>query len=138
MSKRPFKQTKEDNIIILVDNNKCPKELEDYLWELIDDVAAVNYSYFKGDFSEWKNMFFENKDISEELKDYLFFLDTDELPNPELVEQLPYILEINPDVDVFGLPRTNFVEGIILLCLDRSSGSFISNKKTGIAPGLSL
>ena len=106
---------KEDNIFVLVDSNKCTDKLSEYILDLTYDNKIIStFSHFKGNFSDWKNMFWEiDKGIEDEkLQDFLFFIDTDEIPNPELIENLPYILEINPEVDVFGVPRINFVEGI--------------------------
>lgn len=103
----------DDNILILVDSNKCDNKLEDYLLDICKGKKILAYfGNFKNDFSEWKNKFFDIELFNLSLQDYLFFIDADELPNPELIENLPYILEVNPEVDVFGLPRINFVEGI--------------------------
>lgn len=44
--------------------------------------------------------------------DYLFYLDADELLYKEFIQSLPTILELNPDVDIYFLPRINIVEGI--------------------------
>lgn len=45
-------------------------------------------------------------------KDYIFQIDADEYPHPELMENLPAILENNPEIDVFLVPRINTVEGL--------------------------
>jgi glycosyltransferase involved in cell wall biosynthesis len=102
-----------DNILILVDTNKCTQEIEDYLIKMCDNhKITVCFEIFKGNFADWKNLFWDIDILNLSLGDYLFFIDADEVPNPELVEHLPYIIEINPEVDVFGVPRINFVEGI--------------------------
>ena len=44
--------------------------------------------------------------------DYIFQIDADEYPHPELVLNLPLILEHNPEIDVFLTPRINTVEGL--------------------------
>lgn len=44
--------------------------------------------------------------------DYLFYLDADELLYEEFINALPTIIETNPDVDIYFLPRINIVEGI--------------------------
>jgi len=101
----------EDNIIVLVDTNKCPKYSE--FFEFLTDLHKARHiklidDKFGGNFGEWKN-----KLRSHPLcKDYLFFLDADEIPNPILIENLPLIIELNPEVDVIGVPRANFVTGI--------------------------
>lgn len=101
----------EDNIIVLVDTNKCPKYSE--FFEFLSDLHKARHiklidDTFQGNFSEWKNKLRNHALVS----DYLFFLDADEIPNPILIENLPLIIELNPDVDVIGVPRANFVTGI--------------------------
>ena len=43
--------------------------------------------------------------------DFIFHLDSDEIPNEILIQHLPQILEIN-DVDLIWIPRVNTVEGM--------------------------
>jgi glycosyltransferase involved in cell wall biosynthesis len=43
---------------------------------------------------------------------YIFQIDADELPNVDLLDMLPGILEANPEVDVYLVPRINTVSGI--------------------------
>lgn len=44
--------------------------------------------------------------------EYIFQIDADELPSVELLDMLPDILESNPEVDVYLVPRINTVSGI--------------------------
>lgn len=44
--------------------------------------------------------------------DYIFQLDADEYPDELLVSHLPAILEGNPEVDVYLVPRVNTVDGL--------------------------
>lgn len=44
--------------------------------------------------------------------DYLFYLDADELLYEPFIQNLPTILESNPDTDIYFLPRINTVEGV--------------------------
>jgi len=44
--------------------------------------------------------------------EYIFQIDADELPSVELLDMLPSILESNPEVDVYLVPRINTVSGI--------------------------
>ena len=44
--------------------------------------------------------------------DFVWQIDADELPTEDLINSLPYILEINQEVDVFRVPRVNTVEGL--------------------------
>lgn len=44
--------------------------------------------------------------------EYIFQIDADEIPVMELLNMLPNILESNPEVDVYLVPRINTVSGI--------------------------
>ncbi len=44
--------------------------------------------------------------------DYIFQIDADELPNLVLIQNLPIILESNPNNEVYLVPRVNTVEGL--------------------------
>ena len=44
--------------------------------------------------------------------DYIFQIDADEIPCTLILESLPDILQGNPDVDVYLVPRVNTVEGM--------------------------
>ena len=44
--------------------------------------------------------------------EYIFQIDADEIPAIELLDMLPSILESNPEVDVYLVPRINTVSGI--------------------------
>lgn len=108
----------EDNIIVLADLNKLntKQSLKDLIYELSSKNRIILIEdYFNGNFAEWRNKVL-NKPY---LKDYLMFLDSDELLPPQLIDDLPLILELNPDVDVIGLPRANYVKGITQEDLDR-------------------
>jgi glycosyltransferase involved in cell wall biosynthesis len=87
----------------------------------METVAVQNYlnglifeSKIKFVSCELNNDFgsFKNNLTSYCTKDYIFQIDADELPTEELINQLPYILEINHEVDVFLVPRINTVEGL--------------------------
>ena len=59
------------------------------------------------DFASYKN------ELSNHCKgEYIFQIDADELPTSELLSILPSILESNPEVDVYLVPRINTVSGI--------------------------
>lgn len=59
------------------------------------------------DFASYKNEL--SKHCSGE---YIFQIDADEIPALELLDMLPSILESNPEVDVYLVPRINTVSGI--------------------------
>ena len=98
----------QDEIVVLADSPKMSQELQDQLYRF----SSANWiklieSQFEGHFADWKN-----KLTSYCKGDYIFQIDADELPNEELINGLPYILEVNQEVDVFLVPRVNTVEGL--------------------------
>ena len=98
----------EDQIVVLYDQNNGTEGVEDFL-----RAKSVNNDFnwypgnFNKDFSEWKNLL-----TSYCTGDYIFQIDADELPNEGLIEDLPRILEANPDNEVYLTPRINTVEGL--------------------------
>ena len=44
--------------------------------------------------------------------EYIFNIDADELPNKWLIKNIKEILESNPTIDLFWVPRVNTVEGL--------------------------
>jgi len=104
-NKRP-----QDEIVVLVDmtKNEPTSELLGYLHRL----SSSNYIHlseqnFKNHFADWKNYL-----ISICKGDYIFQIDADEVPNELLISHLPDLLELNPDIEVFLVPRANTVEGL--------------------------
>lgn len=100
----------EDNIFVLLDLNKTPKGSEFYLelCDLVqDNVIKLITDKFDGHFGDWKNKLIEQAD-----GDWLVFLDADERLPPQFIDDLPQILEMNPEVNIIGLPRQNFTKDI--------------------------
>jgi hypothetical protein len=98
----------EDEIVILYDQGNGDKGIEEYLRsKSINGVFNWHSGTFEGHFANWKN-----KLTSLCSGDYIFNIDADEMPTEELINNLPYILEINPEVDIFLVPRVNTVEGL--------------------------
>ena len=101
-NKRP-----DDEIVVLYDSKNGDEKIEEYL-----RAKSVNPSYswhsgeFDGHFADWKNKL---TDLCN--GDYIFQIDADEIPNEELIQNVPAILEMN-DVDVILVPRVNLVDGL--------------------------
>jgi len=55
---------------------------------------------------------FKNNLKSKCTKDYVFFIDADEFLSEQLLLSLSEILELNPHIDLFAVPRINTVEGL--------------------------
>ena len=97
----------EDEIVILDDYSE-DKETRRILDTSVS-VYNIKYEQRKllGDFASQKN-YLKNMCTG----DYIFNLDADELPNSILVENIKPILQANPTIDLFWVPRVNTVEGI--------------------------
>ena len=98
----------EDEIVVLYDQKNGDPEVETYLRS-----HSVNGEFnwvkdsFNNHFADWKN-----KLTSLCKGDYIFQIDADEYLHPIFIKHLPDILESNPEVDLFWVPRINTVEGI--------------------------
>jgi hypothetical protein len=96
----------EDEICVLLDKPKASPEL---LYQLSiyssEGFIILTESEFKGHFADWKNQLMNICS-----GDYIFQIDADEIPNDNLIENLPAILENN--VDVILVPRVNTVQDI--------------------------
>lgn len=96
----------QDEIVILFDEDNGTDEVFDYVESQVYG-CEVFCEKFKGHFADWKNEL-----TSHCTGNYIFQIDADELPSEELINGLPYILEINQDIDAFRVPRINTVEGL--------------------------
>lgn len=96
----------EDEICVLLDKPKASHELIDELYKYSSrDWIYLKESTFNNHFADWKNEL--NKMCS---GDYILQLDADEMPTEDFINALPYILEANPEVDMYLIPRINVVE----------------------------
>jgi len=102
----------QDEIVIQQDELTNPSmdtvAVQNYLNDLIfeDKIKFVSCA-LNNDFAAFKNNLTANCS-----GDYIFQIDADEMPSEELIANIPYILEVNKDVDVFHVPRINTVEGL--------------------------
>jgi len=100
----------QDEIVILYDQKNGNEEIANWLTKQ-SKYPNVQFwrGFFEGHFADWKNTL---KDYCE--GDYIFQIDADEFPNKALIDNLPAILESNPNVDVYLVPRVNTVEGLTI------------------------
>ena len=92
----------EDQVVVQLDANATEeviKVVEKY------NISKV-YATLNGDFATFKN----NLKLHC-TKDYIFFIDADEYLSEWLL-QLPEVIELNPEIDMFAVPRINTVEGL--------------------------
>lgn len=94
-----------DEIIILLDKGNTHNGMLDMLCNF-PSIKVYENSLNK-DFSQHKNFLF-----SKCKKDYIFNIDADEYPSEQLLTSIKSILQNNPTVDMFWIPRINTVEGI--------------------------
>ena len=97
----------EDEIVILddySDNEKTKSMLDFYV--SANDIVYEQRHLLK-DYAGQKN-YLKNMCSG----DYIFNLDADELPNKYLIKNIKEILEANPTIDLYWVPRINIVEGI--------------------------
>jgi hypothetical protein len=98
----------QDNIVILYDELNGDKEIENFLrTHSINGEFVWHKGKFDLHFANWKN-----KLTSLCSGDYIFQIDADEMPNELLIKHLPPVLELNPDNEVYLVPRVNTVEGL--------------------------
>jgi len=97
---------KDDEIIIVFDKGNTTQEVIDVVNKFELNIKTYERSLNK-DFASQKNYLFSKCKC-----DYIFNLDPDEIPNDELFKILKTLLEKNPEVDIFWLPRVNIVNNL--------------------------
>lgn len=99
-----------DEIIILCDISKSNSEVIQVIekYKLLYDTRIITLKTpLNNDFATFKNQLIEQAS-----GDYLFQIDADEVPNIVLLLNIKKILELNPDIDCYLVPRINVVENI--------------------------
>ena len=94
----------EYEIVIQIDKDNYTDEV---LHVIIDRGIKHWFYPLNKDFASYKNEL--KKHCSGE---FIFQIDADELVAPEMLEALPKIIEANPEVDLYYVPRINTVSGI--------------------------
>jgi hypothetical protein len=100
--------TSTDELIILVDATNCTANVRKLCDEYDHSYSiSIFYHNFDRDFAAHKNYL-----NSKCTKDWIFNIDADEYPTEYLLTNLKSILDANPEVDVFAVPRINTVDGL--------------------------
>lgn len=100
---------KEDEIVIQLDTT-ATDEVKEVVFRykyLLDNLATTITFPLTDDFAQFKNNL---KNYC--TKDYIFQIDADENLSQDLILHLPEILELNPEIELFAVPRINTVEGL--------------------------
>jgi len=95
----------EDEIIIQLDTT-ATEEVKQVAFKYPDLVNVTAFP-LADDFAQFKNNL---KNYC--TKDYIFQIDADENLSQNLILNLPEILELNPEVELYAVPRINTVEGL--------------------------
>jgi glycosyltransferase involved in cell wall biosynthesis len=99
----------EDEIIVQLDNtatNEVKKVAESYNVGTFYEYHRIIFG-LNNDFASFKNNLKEHCS-----RDYIFQIDADEYLTPELLHYLPEILEMNPEIELYAVPRINTVEDL--------------------------
>ena len=100
----------EDEIVILFDSTNGISEVEDFL----NHHAKDNFNWFTRGKYDFDGHFANMKNKLTEMcnGDYIFQIDADEMITSFLIDNLPNILESNPDNEIYLVPRVNTVSGL--------------------------
>jgi len=104
----------EDEIVILDDYSDNKKTIE-----ILDIMTSMHEMTF-----EQRHLLKDYAGQKNHLKnmcsgDYIFNLDADELPHKSLITNIKPILEANPTIDLYWVPRVNTVNGITQEHIDK-------------------
>jgi len=93
----------EDEIVVLLDFT-ATREVVDVVskYKITKHMSPLN-----NDFASFKNYL---KSLC--TKDYILFIDADEYLTDILMLNLPEVLQLNPTVDIYAVPRINTVDGL--------------------------
>ena len=95
-----------DEIIVQCDEGNTTLEVYKVLNKCADRVKIIEFP-LNNDFSAFKNNLKDNCE-----GDYIFQIDADEYPEEYLMSHIDWLVDNNPDVDIFWVPRINTVEGL--------------------------
>ena len=95
-----------DEIVVQCDQGNTTLEVYQVLDKFASQVKIVSFP-LKGNFAAFKNNLKNNC-----TRAWIFQIDADEYLHEDFIKALPEILQENPQVDLFLLPRINTVEGL--------------------------
>jgi hypothetical protein len=96
----------EDEVIIQIDTTATSEVKAlclDYMgknWYVVEFGLNSDFASFKNNLKNYCT------------KDYIFQIDADEYLSEQLIISLPEILELNPEIELYAVPRINTVEGL--------------------------
>ena len=96
----------EDEIVVQADLGNTTREVYQVVDKHKDQIRLVEFG-LKGNFGQFKNNLKANCS-----GEWIFQIDADEYLKEEFIQHLHKILQDNPTIDLFLLPRINTVEGL--------------------------
>lgn len=98
----------EDELVIIDDHSdyKTWRVFDEYIHEPNHNIKFVEHALYS-DFSVHKN--FMNDQCT---GDWIVNIDADEIPNKFLMQNIKALIESNPGVELYWVPRVNTVEGL--------------------------
>ena len=100
------RKSNEDEIVVQCDQGNTTPEVYQALDKHNRSIKVVEYP-LKGNFAAFKNNLKANCQGA-----WIFQIDADEMLNEWFIQNLPTILQDNPTIDLFCLPRINTVDGL--------------------------
>jgi hypothetical protein len=98
----------QDEICVLLDKPKVHHWTLDQLYRFSSsNWITLKESSFQNNFADWKN---ELNSLCS--GDYIFNIDADEIPSENLINNIHELIELNPEVLLYAIPRVNTVEGL--------------------------
>lgn len=97
-----------DEIVVLHDTSKSDERILEFVHNHVNynNIKFISEKFNKH-FADWKNRF---KTIC--TKDYIFQIDADEIPSEFLLQNIKTILFSNPSIELYWVPRENYVSDI--------------------------
>jgi glycosyltransferase involved in cell wall biosynthesis len=100
-----FKRS-EDEIVVQCDQGNTTQEVYSVLRKYEDKIKVIEYP-LKANFASFKNNLKQNCS-----GDWIYQIDADELLDNDFIQSIHLLLQENPTVDLFLVPRINTVDGL--------------------------
>jgi len=101
---RPWLDSHTEDELVIVDDFSTDEDTKEVL--RTSGAKVIQHS-LNNDFGAHKN--FGNEQCS---KDWIFQIDADEYPTEALLENIKELIRMNPNVELYRLPRVNLVRGL--------------------------
>jgi len=109
-----FKHKREqDEIVVQCDEGNTTPSVYKVLKEYKNKIKVIEFP-LNGNFAAFKNNLKNNCS-----GDYIFQIDADEYPEEYLMNTIEWIINNNPGVDIFWVPRINTVQGLTQEHIDK-------------------